>query len=108
MDNAASPWYTIVEVRAEDRAGLLHRVAEAFSRAGVQIHHATVDTIDGVAVDTFLVTGRDGHKLDRRGQADLRLSFEGRLRRRWTPARLWRRPAAEPEQAGKPGKLFSP
>ncbi len=108
IDNAASPWYTIVEVRAEDRTGLLHRVAEAFSRAGIRIHHATVSTVDGVAVDTFLVTGHDGHKLDRRGQADLRLSFEGKLRGRWTPSRLWRRPAATPEPAGKPGKLFSP
>jgi Kef-type K+ transport system membrane component KefB/predicted amino acid-binding ACT domain protein len=108
IDNAASPWHTIVEVRAEDRTGLLHRVAKAFSRAEVVIHHATVQTVDGVAVDTFLVTGRDGHKIDRRAQSDLRLSFEGRLGGRWTPARLWRRPATEEAAAGKPGKLFSP
>ncbi len=93
IDNAASPWHTIVEVRAADRTGLLQRVAEAFSRADIRIHHATVHTVDGIAVDTFLVTGPDGHKLDRRRQADLRLSFEGRLPGRWTPSRLWRRPA---------------
>jgi [protein-PII] uridylyltransferase len=93
IDNAASPWHTIVEVRAADRGGLLHRVAEAMSRAGIQIHHATVRTVDGVAIDTFLVTGREGHKLDRRGERDLRLSFEGSLRGRWTPMRIFRRSA---------------
>ena len=108
IDNAASPWHTIVEVRAEDRTGLLHRVADAFSRAEMVIHHATVRTVDDVAIDTFLVTSRDGHKLDKRAQNDLRLSFEGRLGGRWTPSRLWRRPAAQEEPAGKPGKLFSP
>lgn len=101
IDNVASPWQTIVEVRAKDRSGLLHRVADALSRAGIQIHYATVRTVDGVAVDTFGVTRRDGHKLDRRGERDLRLSFEGKLARRWTPGRMWRRPAAEIEYPTK-------
>jgi Kef-type K+ transport system membrane component KefB/glycine cleavage system regulatory protein len=96
LDNVASPWHTIVEVRAQDRTGLLRRVAEAFARAGVQIHHATVSTIDGVAVDTFLVTDRDGHKLGPHGERDLRLAFEGKLRGRWAPSRLLKR---TPEKA---------
>jgi [protein-PII] uridylyltransferase len=92
VDNVASPWHTIVEVRAQDRTGLLHRVAEALARAGLQIHHATVRTVDGVAVDTFLVTDRHGHKLDAQGQRALHLAFEGRVPTRWTPRRLWLRP----------------
>jgi Kef-type K+ transport system membrane component KefB/glycine cleavage system regulatory protein len=94
FDNVASPWHTIVEVRAEDRAGLLHRVAEAFARAGVQIHHATVRTIDGVAVDTFLVTDRHGHKLDEQGERALRAAFAGKPSGRWTPRRLLKKPGA--------------
>lgn len=94
-DNVASPWHTIVEVRARDRSGLLHRVAEAFARAGIQIHHATVSTTDDVAVDTFLVTGRDGHKLDAEGQRRLRLAFEGKPVGRWTPKRLLQRSGAK-------------
>ncbi|MGZ4120965.1 MAG: cation:proton antiporter domain-containing protein [Actinomycetota bacterium] len=86
LDNVASPWHTIVEVRASDRSGLLHRVASALARAGAQIHTATVATVDGVAVDTFLVTGPDGHKLDEDGQRALRIAFEGGTpvrRRNW-------------------------
>ena len=92
VDNVASPWHTIVEIRAQDRAGLLYKVATAFSRAGIQIHHANVRTADGVAVDTFLVTDHSGRKLGPRGEQDLRLAFEGKLRGRWAPSRLLKRP----------------
>jgi UTP:GlnB (protein PII) uridylyltransferase len=77
LDNVASPWHTIIEVRAVDRTGLLHRVASALARAGAQIHEARVATVDGVAVDTFLVTGKDGHKLDDEGRQSLRIAFDG-------------------------------
>jgi Kef-type K+ transport system membrane component KefB/glycine cleavage system regulatory protein len=90
VDNAASPWHTIVEVRAADRDGLLHRVAEAFSRAGIQIHHATARTDEGVAVDWFLVTGPDGHKLSADGENALRLVFDGKSPGRWPSRRLRR------------------
>ena len=77
LDNVASPWHTIVEVRAIDRRGVLHRVAAALARVGAEIHTATVATVDGVAVDTFLVTGPHGHKLDDDEQRALRVAFEG-------------------------------
>jgi Kef-type K+ transport system membrane component KefB/glycine cleavage system regulatory protein len=104
LDNVASPWHTIVEVRARDRAGLLHRVAETFARAGVQIHHATVRTVDGVAVDTFLVSDRNGHKLDAQGERRLRLAFAGKLPGRWSPRRLLKRTPT----AAKEGTLSRP
>ncbi len=88
IDNVASPWHTIVEVRAQDRKGLLHRVAEAFSRAGFQIQHATVRTEDEVAVDTFLVTNSAGHKLTPTEENVLRLAFDGKPLRRWTTRRM--------------------
>ena len=44
--------------------------------------------MDGVAVDTFLVTDRSGRKLGPQGERDLRLAFEGKLRGRWAPSRL--------------------
>jgi len=86
LDNVASPWHTIVEVRAIDRRGVLHRVAAALARVGAEIHTATVATVDGVAVDTFLVTGPHGHKLDDDEQRALRVAFEGGTpirRKRW-------------------------
>jgi Kef-type K+ transport system membrane component KefB len=79
LDNVASPWHTIIEVRATDRTGLLHRVASALAHAGAQIQTATVSTVGVVAVDTFLVIGPDGHKLDQEGERALRILFEGKL-----------------------------
>jgi Kef-type K+ transport system membrane component KefB/glycine cleavage system regulatory protein len=96
LDNAASPWHTIVEIGAHDRTGLLYKVADAFTKAGIQIHHATVQTASDVAVDTFLVTDRDGHKLNAARERDLRLAFAGKLRRRWAPSRLLKRPRGAP------------
>lgn len=95
IDNHASPWHSIVEVRAEDRAGLLARVAGALSRAGLQIRRADVTTRDGVAVDTFWVTGRHGGKLEPAEERALRASFAGRAQRRWGAP--WRRMAARVE-----------
>lgn len=83
IDNAASPWYTIVDVRADDRIGLLSKVALAFTHADVEIHTATLDTKGGLAVDTFFVTGRSGGKLDDIDEASLRSAFGGRAGQKW-------------------------
>jgi Kef-type K+ transport system membrane component KefB len=83
IDNLGSPWHTIVEVQTRDRSGLLYRVASALSRAGLQIHQATVLTRGSVAVDTFWVTGRTGAKLDEAGERVLRDAFAGKPPRRW-------------------------
>src|SRR5258708_38262251 len=105
LDNVASPWHTIVEVRAVDRTGLLNRVAAALARAGAQIHTATVATVDGVAVDTFLVTGPDGHKLDESGERALRIAFQGGTpgKRRGGPHRAEKRrtPTKHPRHRDK-------
>ncbi|MGH2771594.1 MAG: cation:proton antiporter [Actinomycetota bacterium] len=84
VDNLASPWHSIVEIRAPDRGGLLYRVASALSAAGLDIHMAVVDTAGDVAVDVFYVTGRRGSKLDEKGERDLRLALAGKPLRRWT------------------------
>jgi Na+:H+ antiporter len=92
IDNTASPWHTIVEIRGADRVGLLHRVAAALAGARLQIHQATVTTRDGTAVDTFWVTGPNGGKLDAGGEEMLRAAFAGRpQKRRLAP---WRRERA--------------
>lgn len=92
VDNQASPWHTIVEVRARDRRGLLYRVASALARAGADIHMAQVKTEGGVAVDTFSVTGPRGGKLDDADERALRLAFAGKssLRMRGPLRRLGR------------------
>ncbi len=45
----------VVEVRANDRIGLLHRIAKAISEAGFDISFARIATERGVALDTFYV-----------------------------------------------------
>jgi UTP:GlnB (protein PII) uridylyltransferase len=53
FDHDASVLFTRCEVRAEDRVGLLHALAVAFSAAGTDVHGASVSTHDGVALDSF-------------------------------------------------------
>jgi [protein-PII] uridylyltransferase len=83
IDNLASPWHTIVEVQAEDRHGLLYRMAYALSQADLHVHMATVSTVGDVAIDIFYVTGRDGAKLDDQSERALRLAFGGKRSVRW-------------------------
>ena len=51
---------TSVHVRAADRVGLLHDLAFALERAGLDIRRAVITTESGVARDTFEVTDDEG------------------------------------------------
>jgi UTP:GlnB (protein PII) uridylyltransferase len=82
IDNVASPWYTIVHVRARDRAGLLYRVASALSGCGISVESATVTTQGGIAVDTFSVVGAHGGKLGAADETRLLQALAGRPGRR--------------------------
>ena len=52
----------MVDVRAEDRLGLLHEVASVFAEAGLEIALAKVATEANRAIDSFYVAQK-GHKL---------------------------------------------
>ena len=65
FDDAASPWYTLCEVRSPDRRGLLHMITVGLAAAGASVHSARLVTLDGQAVDRFELTDRDGRKLTR-------------------------------------------
>ena len=62
-DSTASPWHTICEVRCTDRPGLLNALAAAFAAAGIEVRSAQVSAHDGLVIDRFEVTDRDGAKL---------------------------------------------
>ncbi len=53
-DDASSD-ATVIEVRAADRIGVLHRIANALAQLGLDIRHATVQTLGDEVVDTFYV-----------------------------------------------------
>ncbi|QZY18356.1 [protein-PII] uridylyltransferase [Streptomyces decoyicus] len=54
---------TVIEVRAQDAHGLLHRIGRALEQAGVAVRSAHISTLGANAVDAFYVTGPDGEPL---------------------------------------------
>ena len=62
VDNRASQRFTVVDVRGEDRVGLLHDLAAALATARLEIAVAKVATEANRAIDSFYVT-RAGRKL---------------------------------------------
>ncbi len=63
MDNERSDDYTMLEIQAPDRVGLLHDVLETVSAGDVDIAHAIIVTEEGEAADVFFLTGTDGKKI---------------------------------------------
>ncbi|MEI5526156.1 [protein-PII] uridylyltransferase [Streptomyces brasiliscabiei] len=57
---AASRHATVIEVRAQDGPGLLHRIGRALEDAAVRVRSMHVSTLGANAVDAFYVTGGKG------------------------------------------------
>ncbi len=60
---AASRQATVIEVRAQDAPGLLHRIGRALEDAGVRVRSMHVSTLGSNAVDAFYVTNHKGAPL---------------------------------------------
>ncbi|MFI8816095.1 [protein-PII] uridylyltransferase [Streptomyces sp. NPDC055082] len=60
---AGSRLATVIEVRAQDAPGLLHRIGRALEQSAVRVRSAHVSTLGANAVDAFYVTGTDGEPL---------------------------------------------
>lgn len=63
VDNVSSRRFTVVDVVAEDRRGLLHAIAAALHRASLSIHAARIATEGNRAIDSFYVCGPTGEKI---------------------------------------------
>lgn len=63
FDNVASEAATVVEVRAEDIVGQLHRITRALVECHLDVTSAKVSTFGSAVVDAFYVLGPDGRKL---------------------------------------------
>jgi [protein-PII] uridylyltransferase len=59
----ASTEATVVQVRAADRPGLLHRLGRALADLGVDVRSAHVETYAGQAVDVLYLCGPGGGPL---------------------------------------------
>ena len=49
--------YTVLELVATDRPGLLSKVGQAFTKSGVRLYNAKISTIGSRAEDIFYITG---------------------------------------------------
>jgi [protein-PII] uridylyltransferase len=67
VDNAASQFFSVVEVGAPDQVGLLYRIADGLHALGLDIHHARIATHPEGALDVFYVWDLSGDKLDQAG-----------------------------------------
>ena len=61
MDNKTHPTYTLIEIQAPDRLGLLYDILTCLGRENVSIALSRINTQDGAAIDTFYVMDRSAH-----------------------------------------------
>ncbi|MFB7268791.1 [protein-PII] uridylyltransferase [Streptomyces sp. NPDC056244] len=76
----ASQLATVIEVRAQDAPGLLHRIGRALEEAAVRVRSAHVSTLGANAVDTVYVTRADGSPLPEPDATALAQALETALR----------------------------
>jgi [protein-PII] uridylyltransferase len=74
-DNESSRKYTIVEIVAEDRLGLLYRVGRVMSESGCHVHLVLIGTEGRRAIDVFHLT-REGAKLTPAQQLDITTNLQ--------------------------------
>ena len=58
IDNKAHPAYTLVQIEAPDRVGLLYDLLTGLGQEGANIVLSRISTQKGAAIDTFYVTDR--------------------------------------------------
>jgi [protein-PII] uridylyltransferase len=58
MDNETHPSYTLIEIQAPDRLGLLYDILTCLDREGILIALSRINTRDGAAIDTLYVIDR--------------------------------------------------
>ena len=73
VDNRASQHFSVIDVRAEDRIGLLYAIASQLAALKLEITLAKVATEAHRAIDSFYVT-REGAKLTDPGQIEAAVS----------------------------------
>ena len=71
---------TVLEVRAHDAPGLLHRIGLALTATGVTVRSARISTLGANAVDAFYVVGKDGKVLPPLRATEVARQLEAALR----------------------------
>ncbi|MFM7411245.1 MAG: hypothetical protein ACKO3L_10695, partial [Actinomycetota bacterium] len=63
IDNSIHPWHSVLRVSGPDQIGLLAGLSFALSEIGVVVHHAVIQTRDGLVDDAFEISDRVGRKV---------------------------------------------
>jgi len=63
VDNHDSPRYTVIDITAPDRMGLLFTITYALFQLGLEIHLAKITTNVDQVLDVFYVTDHRGAKV---------------------------------------------
>jgi [protein-PII] uridylyltransferase len=64
VDNNFFPEFTVIDVFAHDRIGLLYAITKTLYEQQTSVHFAKIGTYLDQVVDVFYVTGRDGKRID--------------------------------------------
>ena len=64
IDNETSDHFTVIDVFADDKQGLLHEIAKTLYDLGLSVHSAKIGTRLDQVVDVFHVTERNGNKVE--------------------------------------------
>jgi [protein-PII] uridylyltransferase len=70
VDNEASDSATVLEVRAPDEVGLLHRITRALFESQLDVVSARVSTLGDLVVDAFYVREDSGDKVTDPGRLE--------------------------------------
>ncbi len=80
LDNVQSDFFTIIEIFAPDKLGLLYFLAKALSKWPVNIERAFISNRADLASDVFYVRTLEGEKLPDEELPDLKAYLEGLLK----------------------------
>jgi [protein-PII] uridylyltransferase len=80
IDNSASQFFSVVEVRAPDQVGLLYRIASSLRAEQLDIQHARIATHPEGAFDVFYVRDLNGRKLSESDAVQVAETLAARLR----------------------------
>jgi [protein-PII] uridylyltransferase len=100
VDNETSDRYTIIDVFADDRQGLLYVITRAIFDLGLSVHAARISTRLDQVVDVFYVTDKAGGKIANLGgckliSEEITARIEGFVGESKTPTQVVHRASAQ-------------
>ena len=70
FDNHISARYTVVDIEAQDKVGLLYRIAYLLDELELNIHRAIINTVAARAQDAFYIVNAEGQKITSHEELD--------------------------------------